>query len=655
MLGNTSLRGRLAIGLILVAVIPGLVAAIVGIHFIDEGIIQQAQNKVRLDLNTAREIYEGHVREIQTLLEFSAIRPSIWQSLKEENIPLLSQTMLGIYGQSGADLLGITDTQLRVVFRCTNPSVSGDSVGMLTAVAKAWETGAVTGGTQVIPREVLLNEGTELASQALIRIVPTPKAKPEGNNESTDGMALIAAAPVFDDAGKPIGVIYSARLLNRDYAIVDRIKDTVYRGEQYHGTDVGTSTIFLGDVRIATNVLTEDRSRAIGTRVSADVYRRVLVEGNRWTDRAFVVNGWYITAYEPLRDILGNVVGMLYVGILEKPYTDMRRRIGLTFLGIAGAGIALAGGISYLLSRSVLGPVKHLAEGARRLACGELEYRVQVESSDEIGSLCESFNRMAESLLDRDRQLMENTQRQLTQSEKLASVGRLAAGVAHEINNPLTGVLTFGHLLLDEPELSEGVKRDIQVIVDETTRCREIIRNLLDFARETEPECRPVDINDLIRKTLDIVRNQSMFQDIAIHERLAAGLPAIPTDPNQIKQVLMNLILNAAEAMPGGGAITISTQFGEDDRFVTFCVQDTGCGISAEDLERIFDPFFTTKEPGKGTGLGLSVSYGIVQRHGGTITVTSEVGKGSTFEVHLPVTEHAGNGENRFGHGQDRA
>ena len=645
-----SLRKRLATELLLVVFIPGLTATFIGIYFISEGIIGQAQNKVRLDLNTAREVYDAKIQEIKTLLAFSAIRPSIWRSLAEGDSALLKKTMLGVYEQAGLDVLNITDADLNVVFRCANPGFSGDYQGDNVIVAKAWETGVAVGGTGIASREELVKEGRDLAEQASIKILATPKARPTDRTESTSGMMIMSAVPLFDESGQKLGVIYGGHLLNRDYSIVDRIKSIVYQAQKYQGKDVGTSTIFQGDTRISTNVLTQEGKRAIGTRVSEQVCEQVLVRGKRWVDRAFVVNSWYITAYEPIEDVLGNIIGILYVGILEKEYDDLRWQIILGFLGITGLGMVLALVISYFLSRSILGPIGQLAQGAERLASGELDYRIAVESSDEIGTLCRAFNSMAKSLLDRDRMLWENTQRQLAHSERLASLGRLAAGVAHEINNPLTGVLTFSSLLLENEDLPQAAKEDVQTVVDETTRCREIVRNLLDFAKETAPEIGLVDINQLVEKTVDIVRNQSLFQNVAIEEKLRPDLPEIPTDANQMKQVIMNLILNAAQAMPEGGTLTISTNYGADRRFIKISVQDTGVGIAKDDLEHIFDPFFTTKAPGKGTGLGLAVSYGIVQSHNGTITATSEVGKGSTFEINLPLREDQDSDERETEH-----
>jgi two-component system NtrC family sensor kinase len=638
-----SLRTKLSIGLTLVVLISGLTATTIGVYYINNGIIKQAQNKVRLDLNTAREIYNGHLREVRVVLEFSAIRPSIQNSLAVGDMDLLQRTMMGIYTKYGLDILNVTDDSLRVVFRCATPEISGDSQKSNTVVSKAWETGLPVSSTYIISQDELRREGRHLAEQAMIQIVPTPRARPIDYTESTSGMLIMSAVPLHDEAGTPIGALYGGILLNRRYDIVDEIKNIVYRGEVHRGKPIGTSTIFQGDTRISTNVLDERGDRAIGTRVSSEVYEQVLVRGRKWIDRAFVVNNWYITAYEPILDALGKAVGILYVGILEEPYHELRGGILWSFLGLTGIAIALALIISYLLSRSILKPIGQLLEGAARLTRGELDYRIKPYSSDEIGQVCRAFNAMGKSLLDRDRKLWEQTRKQLSESEKLASVGRLAAGVAHEINNPLVGVLTFSKLLLEDDAIPPGAKEDLKVIADETLRCRKIVKNLLDFARETTPEISLVNIDEIIEKVLDLVRNQTLFQNIKIEERFNRDLPAIPVDPDQIQQVIMNLVLNAAEAMPDGGTLAISTNYGADRRFIKISVRDTGTGIPKEDIERIFDPFFTKKARGEGTGLGLAVSYGIVQKHRGNITVTSQLGEGSIFEVNLPIARDESN------------
>ena len=221
-------------------------------------------------------------------------------------------------------------------------------------------------------------------------------------------------------------------------------------------------------------------------------------------------------------------------------------------------------------------------------------------------------------------------------TEKLAAVGRLAAGVAHEINNPLTGVLTFAHLLRQKENMDEQDQEDLDLIVHETTRASEIVRGLLDFARERPPVKEPLSLNDAIQRVMRLLSSQKVSQQITVEQHFADDLPRIEGDVNQLQQVLLNLSLNAFEAMPDGGTLTIGTWAQHGNVMVE--VADTGCGITAENLDRIFDPFFSTKPVGKGTGLGLSISYGIVQQHGGTLQVESRTGQGTTFTIALPCT-----------------
>ncbi|RLA78585.1 MAG: PAS domain-containing sensor histidine kinase, partial [Deltaproteobacteria bacterium] len=232
---------------------------------------------------------------------------------------------------------------------------------------------------------------------------------------------------------------------------------------------------------------------------------------------------------------------------------------------------------------------------------------------------------------------LQETQMQLLQSEKLRSLGEMAAGVAHEINNPLGGILIYASLLMEDLPLDDPKRADLERIVQEATRCKEIVKSLLEFARQSSPEKEPTDVNRAITEGLLFLENQATFHNIEIIKELDPSLPPVIGNAGQLKQVFMNIMINAADAMNGCGTLTIRTRPSEDGDEVIIEFTDTGEGIPDDVLPRIFDPFFTTKEVGKGTGLGLSMSYGIVREHGGRIEVETEVGKGSTFRVILPA------------------
>jgi two-component system NtrC family sensor kinase len=239
--------------------------------------------------------------------------------------------------------------------------------------------------------------------------------------------------------------------------------------------------------------------------------------------------------------------------------------------------------------------------------------------------------------------------------EKLASVGLLASGVAHELNNPLTGILTFSHLVRQKMPDKSPDAEDMDLVIRETKRCAAIIKRLLDFAREKHPEKKFNDINQVIEDTVRIVERPANLRDIEITLDLDRTLPPIWIDADQITQVVMNMVVNAQHAVEQKGSITIITRCAarpqltapsaEPIPMVEISIVDTGCGIPEKNLKRIFDPFFTSKDVGKGTGLGLSVSHGIVEAHGGHIEVQSKVGEGSTFSVFLPLTPQSGAAE----------
>ena len=232
---------------------------------------------------------------------------------------------------------------------------------------------------------------------------------------------------------------------------------------------------------------------------------------------------------------------------------------------------------------------------------------------------------------------LEKIQIQLLQAEKMSSLGKLAAGVAHQLNNPLGGITLFAKLLMEEYDLEEGAKEDVDRILKDAKRCRDIVKELLEFTRQTRHFIRPHDINRAIARTLFLLESQTLFHNIDIVKDLDVSLPTVSADIQQLNHLFMNVILNAAQAMKGKGRLTITSRSLSDGERVCIVIADTGPGIPEDHLSQIFEPFFTTKEEGKGTGLGLSLAYRIVENHGGHISAESTPGKGTTFRIELPV------------------
>ena len=240
---------------------------------------------------------------------------------------------------------------------------------------------------------------------------------------------------------------------------------------------------------------------------------------------------------------------------------------------------------------------------------------------------------------------LEKTQLQLLQSEKMASLGKLAAGVAHQINNPLGGITLYAKLALEEYELEEGVREDLDRILKDAERCRDTVKELLEFTRQTRHLMRPHDINEVISRTLFLLENQSLFQNIEIEKRFGDSLPPVQADIQQLNHLFMNIILNAAQAMDGKGKLIIATYKVSAKEQIGIEILDTGPGIAEKDIPHIFEPFYTTKEEGKGTGLGLSLVYGIVENHGGRITVHNRTDGGAAFNIVLPIANGVNEGD----------
>ena len=366
------------------------------------------------------------------------------------------------------------------------------------------------------------------------------------------------------------------------------------------------------------------------------------------------------------------------LGVLDIVYSlddiDHKMRTNAITMAALSLGFILIAALSvgFFVHRLVYVPLRDLETGAKRLSSGDMGQMIPVRSDDEFGQLAATFNSMTVALRKSEEELREwghtleqkvekRTQElriaeaETARSEKLASVGLLAAGIAHELNNPLTGVLTFTTLLRKKLPDGNPDAEDLDLVIRETKRCAAIIRRLLDFAREKTPEKKFANLNQVIEDTARIIERPASFRDIEIAMDLDPELPQVWVDADLIKQVIMNMLVNAQHAIEHEGSITVRTRRCPQPRspeqgmepvpMVEIAVIDTGCGIPEKNLKRIFDPFFTSKEVGKGTGLGLSVSHGIVKAHGGVIEVESLVGRGSTFRIYLPVEPPAGDAQ----------
>jgi two-component system NtrC family sensor kinase len=559
---------------------------------------------VRQDVNAAS---EGIPQAVQVVEE--AIQNEIF------NLPMGAQRFAVVTDAEGKSIAGRVATNGQF-----NYALPGTDWSDLPIVNSVLTQGRPQAGAEVVPAEILSWIG--LDKQAHIELIDTPRAAPQpfDRREGTAGLTLISVDPIVSDEGQITGSVLVGHLFNNDFTLVDRIKEVA---------GVDTVTIFFGDLRVSTNVpLDESGRRAIGTRVSQEVYDQGLVKGEEFTGSAFVVNQNYITRYRPLTDYAGQVVGMLYVGAEQATFQRLLLSFHQRVYLIAAATILLAVVIAGPVAWSISRPLRDLAAATRKVAQGDWSVRAPISGYNEMRTLASSFNTMVETL--------RETQEQLIQKEKLASVGQLAAGVAHEINNPLGSVLLYADILRKEtPDDNAQQRSDLEMIINEAQRCKVIVNDLLNFSRQNEVMAQETDLNAILDELVDEAGKQEIYSQVQLIPELEPDLPAIQADPLQLRQLFLNLMNNAAEAMPEGGRLTVRTRRGPSQGFVTAEVEDTGIGIPESNMKKLFTPFFTTKPIGKGTGLGLAIIYGIVKMHRGQIKVRSQPGKGTTFTVVL--------------------
>ncbi len=550
--------------------------------------------------------------------------------------------------------------------------LAGDRPAMPASLRLDWPliSSALSGrsqtGIDVFANSELAAISPRLAERARIEIVPTAESDAPGSMVEARGLVLHSAAAVLLPDGRRAALV-GGILLNRNLDFVDTINDLIYHGSGQPDGIKGTATLFLDDIRVSTNVRLFGDRRAIGTRVSEEVRSAVLDQGRTWRDRAFVVNDWYVSAYEPILDTNGRRVGMLYVGFAEAPFVRAKNETWLTIAVAFLLAVAATVPFFLLWTRSIFRPLERMKRTIGRVEASDLAARTgPVENRDEIGLVAGELDRLLNGIQTRDAELrlwneqlsqradqralelsdtaqrLETTTRQLVMSEKLAAIGEITAGVAHEINNPIAVMQGNLEIIRDMmgPDAEEA-KTEFRLIDQQMHRITEIVTKLLQFARPQEFSGFVEDYSpaEVISDTLPLVQHLLKKTMISV-ERQDRAMRLIRMNRTELQQVLVNLIVNAIHAMPNGGRLELRTVDADVDgrQGISIEVSDTGQGIAPDVLARIFDPFFTTKSR-EGTGLGLSISQRLVAQEGGRITVRSQPGMGAAFTVWLPAVE----------------
>ncbi len=521
----------------------------------------------------------------------------------------------------------------------------------------------------VLDKQELIELDAQLAQRAIVNELGSNKVEQRGLISRT-------VIPVTNEEKDIIGFLDGGLLLNNSTGLIDEIRDIVYPSDRDNLRPLGTLTLFLDDLRVSTNVplnSDEREGRAIGTRVSNEVRQAVLNNGGEWFDRAYVYDAWYITAYQPLKDQYDNVIGMLYTGYLMWPfikaYITNIIEIAVTTLVL----LIISGLFVYRGSRDLFHPIERIHRVVKLVQLGKNQRigTLGLDEKHELAQLAKQFDNMLDLLQQRNEeiqqaandleekvqhrtaklrektqqlehhiQLLHTTRDKLIVHEKLAALGELTAGIAHEINNPTAVILGNTELIQFElGEDGERVQEEITAILQQIDRIRNITRSLLQYSRQggVQDEITWQHVNPIIDESITLVKTGTKKRDIDFHVDLKARA-SVEVNRHQLLQILVNLQMNAIHAMNGKGRLSIRSEDwikqGEISGAVIY-IEDQGCGIKPENLKRIFDPFYTTKRDG--TGLGLAVSQSLLSQTGGEIQVESEVGKGSIFSIYLPI------------------
>lgn len=641
------LKVKLLVGMVTVSLFGGLLTLFGGSYLLNEMVMSEAERRVQIALKTADGVLIEHGERVKLVCSVVA------DGIASQGAPVskgADQRRLEVLREKGGfDYLHVVDASGRVVTTARGNAQNSDALSS-AVVSAALETGAATVGYRLVSALDLSAESPELASRAFLRVTETPRAREGGPTEVREGVVLEAASPIIRPPGDIIGAVRAGVLLNRNFALVDLIRDRIFTAATYGRKNLGTVTIFLGDVRVATNVVDDRGERAVGTRVSREVYERVIGRGLTWIGPAFVLDSWYVSAYEPLKDPQGRTIGMLYAGVIKDRYDDMLRNAMGVFLSIALVVMLAAVVASVFVASRLSRPLTLLAEAAVRAAEGDFEHGIPASRQGqryEISLLNHAFRDMLDALRERDARLRASVEELQATSEELRRWNQnyldTLEFITHELKNQVAA-LKINVLALHGGyvgDLTEEQREALDDVHSSIVRTEEMILNYLNLSRiekgELEVRARPVAVlHDVVKPVLRDLRGRFEEKRMSIQVELGEEL-CVQADPSLLQIVYENLLGNAAKYGEPGGTVTVLGA--QRNGMVELHVRNDGQGADPEQFEEMFRKFARIHRVGemeRGSGLGLYITREIVHKHGGRITVESQPGEWIDFVFTLP-------------------
>lgn len=646
------LRAKFFKGFAILVIIFGALSAFFVIRMIETRVFEEARRRVQLDLNSAWAVYNSNMREIETILKLAATKESVVAvaEKKDWKNSYICHRLDVIRRTLKLDFLGIVQPEGQIVLRSTSPYKPEDTIATTNPLIQMALQGKSVCGNFVLNKMELERESEDLAERAFLNLEDTPKARPRTKSTESRGLVMMGAIPIMRNT-QILGVVYGGMLLNRNYDLIDRIQHTLYKKEMYENSPIGTATIFLYDARVTTTVKLPNGNRALGTRVSKEVADRVLDGNGSWMDKAFVVNDWYLTAYDPIYDLEGKIIGMFYVGLLEKPFRDLGNSIIKRYIWVLGVSFLFSLVLAYIFAERLVMPIKRLDEAIHKMRVGEKPAPLPLDGvSQEIGSLTDAFNQMANTLYEREANLKEANEKMEAANASLKATNRsymeTLGFVSHELKSPVSTIMNYVYLIKEQKvgPLTEKQDKAVKNIHSNLTRVVEMIRHYLNLSRIENGVLEPVKtkvavLEDVIKPIIENVEPDLQNRKMILTNRISEEIP-LYSDLNMSREVFENLISNAVKYGRDGGKIAISCE--RKNGFVEFSVGNEGEGIPSDKLESVFQKFSRLEEQQstrrqKGTGLGLFITKHIVEAHGGKIEVVSKPNEWTEFRFTLPA------------------
>jgi signal transduction histidine kinase len=638
------------IGYAAVVVVTGAATLYVGFSFISATAVSQTKTRVQMALNAAWSALQQESALVQVGVTLAAQHDAVRTTVVRGSPAGGAEMALdALRHEHGLDYLIVVDPALVVISQNEDEQTGGLRLAATPVVRRALD-GGIGVGTVLVDPANLEARAPELRERSFIELVETERARPSDRKAEDRGMLLEAAVPILGPDRSVRGLVVGGCLLNRRFELVDRIRAAIFGEALYDGKPLGTVTIFLDDVRVATNVVTAESVRAIGTRVSEEVAITVLDRGQRFGDRAFVVDEWYLSAYDPIHDPDGATIGILYVGLLERYYVDHEHRLTLKYLGVGLVAVLLTIGLAFSIASMARRPaLERIVRATRELSKGALDTRVRGSSgSHDLQEIALAVNSMAESLQARTDQV-ERAAREIRQAydeadEKNRAYLEMLGFVTHELKSPLASIVFAVGALRDGVmgKLTEQQLDLLKAAANSADYLSSTIANYLNMSRIEEGALRlhpeTVDLRTaVVEPAIERLREMAADKQMRIEDDIQTGVE-LYCDPTLMVSVFQNLLSNAVKYGREGGTIRLTHQALDGSN--TLAVFNEGTGFSPEQASRMFTKFtrFHAEhyDTHSGTGIGLFVTRMIVELHGGSIEADSDPGRWASFLIRLP-------------------